>query len=436
VVQMGRWKICTISDLGTVVGGATPSTRKRENYEGGTIPWITPKDLSGVSRRFISHGERNITQQGLESCSAQLLPPETVLFSSRAPIGYVAIAEKELCTNQGFKSIIPNKDTDFMFLYYLLKFNKDKIEGYGSGTTFKEVSGASMRKIEVSVPELKEEQRRIARVLSIIDTKIENNTLINDNLEKQAKLVYDYWFNQFEFPDENGKPYKSSGRSMVWNGELSREIPEGWKVKTLRHVILNAKNGDWGNENYKKDSDIKVKCFRGADFSAISQEHQISAPTRYIGATHADRLLSNGDLVIEVSGGSPSQSTGRVGYINDVFIERCEGSVCCSNFCKAFTPLTLDHQFWLYFTWKSLYDSGLMFNYEGKTTGIKNLLFETLINSVKIAVPNTHLLKKFNGICSCMYAKIQKSLIESENLSSIRDSLLPLLMNGQAIVRD
>ena len=179
---MGRWKICTISDLGTVVGGATPSTRKRENYEGGTIPWITPKDLSGVSRRFISHGERNITQQGLESCSAQLLPPETVLFSSRAPIGYVAIAEKELCTNQGFKSIIPNKDTDFMFLYYLLKFNKDKIEGYGSGTTFKEVSGASMRKIEVSVPELKEEQRRIARVLSIIDTKIENNTLINDNL--------------------------------------------------------------------------------------------------------------------------------------------------------------------------------------------------------------------------------------------------------------
>ena len=223
---------------------------------------------------------------------------------------------------------------------------------------------------------------------------------------------------------------------MVWNDELEREIPDGWEVKTLRQVIFNAKNGDWGNDSCKKDSDIRVKCFRGADFSAISHIHQITAPTRYISATHADRLLSNGDLVIEVSGGSPSQSTGRVGYISDIFIERCEGSVCCSNFCKAFTPLTLDHQFWLYHTWKSLYDSGLMFNYEGKTTGIKNLLFETLINSVKIAVPNTQLLKEFNDICSCIYTKIQKTLIESEWLSSIRDFLLPVLMNGQVIVED
>lgn len=251
MVQMGRWKICTISDLGTVVGGATPSTRKRENYVGGTIPWITPKDLSGVSRRFISHGERNITQQGLESCSAQLLPPETVLFSSRAPIGYVAIAEKELCTNQGFKSIIPNKDTDFMFLYYLLKFNKDKIEGYGSGTTFKEVSGASMRKIEVSVPELKEEQRRIARVLSIIDTKIENNTLINDNLEKQAKILYDYWFTQFDFPDKQGKPYRSSNGKMVFNERINQNLPLGWSCLKMENAIENVRTGLNPRDNFK-----------------------------------------------------------------------------------------------------------------------------------------------------------------------------------------
>ena len=183
---MGKWKTGTISDLGTVVGGATPSTKNTKNYDGGTIAWITPKDLAGFSGRFISYGERNITEQGLKSCSTQLMPAHTVLFSSRAPIGYVAIAEQEICTNQGFKSVVPNKNTDYMFLYYLLKYSRDKIENLGSGTTFKEVSGSTMRGIEVSFPETIEEQRQIASVLSALDDKIEKNTVINDNLSVKA----------------------------------------------------------------------------------------------------------------------------------------------------------------------------------------------------------------------------------------------------------
>ena len=179
---MGNWITCTIADLGTVIGGATPSTKNADNYEGGNIPWITPKDLAGFFGRFISHGERNITKQGLESCSTQLMPAHTVLFSSRAPIGYVAIAENEVCTNQGFKSVVPNENTYYMFLYYLLKFNKDKIEHLGSGTTFKEISGNTMRGVEVVVPESLEEQKRIASILSAIDSKIETNKNINDNL--------------------------------------------------------------------------------------------------------------------------------------------------------------------------------------------------------------------------------------------------------------
>lgn len=180
--MMGNWKTCTIGDLGAVVGGATPSTKKTENYDGGTIAWITPKDLAGFSGRFISHGERNITEQGLKSCSTQLMPAHTVLFSSRAPIGYIAIADQEVCTNQGFKSVVPNEDTDYMFLYYLLKYNKGKIEKLGSGTTFKEVSGSTMRGIEVSVPNSIEEQRQIASLLSALDDKIEKNMEVNKNL--------------------------------------------------------------------------------------------------------------------------------------------------------------------------------------------------------------------------------------------------------------
>ena len=179
---MTKWIECKISDIGTVVGGATPSTKKPENYEKGKIAWITPKDLSTFSGRYIERGERNITEIGLKSCSTQLMPKNTVLFSSRAPIGYVAIAANEICTNQGFKSVIPNENTNSLFLYYLLKYNKDRIESMGSVTTFKEVSGNTMKNIVVFVPDDKKTQGKIASILGTIDDKIEENRRINNNL--------------------------------------------------------------------------------------------------------------------------------------------------------------------------------------------------------------------------------------------------------------
>lgn len=184
---MNGWVECTVGDLGEVVGGATPSTKNDDNYTSGSISWITPKDLSNFNGRYIYCGERNITELGLRSCSTRLLPPNTILFSSRAPIGYVAIAGKELCTNQGFKNVIPGKNTDFMFLYYLLKFNRSNIENMGSGTTFKEVSGNTMRAVKVCVPTDIDNQRKIAAVLSAIDDKIELNIAINENLHLASK---------------------------------------------------------------------------------------------------------------------------------------------------------------------------------------------------------------------------------------------------------
>ena len=150
---MSEWKECTIADLGEVVGGATPSTKKPENYENGDISWITPKDLSTFNDRFITRGERNITEIGLNSCSTRLLPPNSVLFSSRAPIGYVAIAAKEMCTNQGFKSIIPKADYWTTYIYCLLKDNIQLLEANASGTTFLEISGDTLKKLIVPIPD-------------------------------------------------------------------------------------------------------------------------------------------------------------------------------------------------------------------------------------------------------------------------------------------
>lgn len=248
---MVKWKCCTINDLGTVVGGATPSTKKLENYENGNIAWITPKDLAGLSGRYIFRGERNITEQGLKSCSTQLLPAHSVLFSSRAPIGYIAIAANEVCTNQGFKSVVPNDNTDYLFLYYLLKYNKNKIESLGSGTTFKEVSGKTMKSIEVMVPETIEEQRKIASVLSGIDDKIEENENINKNLLEQAENIfnkyYDTAINQQPFTSiisvlGGGTPKTSN--SDFWNGEIPfftpKDVGSPYTFQTEKYITVDG----------------------------------------------------------------------------------------------------------------------------------------------------------------------------------------------------
>lgn len=149
-----EWEVGTISNLGTVVGGSTPSKSKPEYYTGTGIAWITPKDLSINKSKFISHGENDITELGLRNSSATIMPEGTVLFSSRAPIGYIAIAAGEVTTNQGFKSIIPKPEIGTAFVYYFLKHNLPIIEGMASGSTFKEVSGSIMKGVPAVIPDI------------------------------------------------------------------------------------------------------------------------------------------------------------------------------------------------------------------------------------------------------------------------------------------
>ena len=147
------WAEGTISDLGTVVGGSTPSKAKPEYYTEHGIAWITPKDLSVEKSKFISHGADDITELGLRNSSASIMPEGTVLFSSRAPIGYIAIADGEVTTNQGFKSVVPHAHVGTAFVYYFLKGALPIIEGMASGSTFKEISGSSMRTVPAIIPD-------------------------------------------------------------------------------------------------------------------------------------------------------------------------------------------------------------------------------------------------------------------------------------------
>ena len=148
-----EWAIGTISDLGTVVGGSTPSKAKPEYYTESGIAWITPKDLSINKSKFVSHGENDITELGLRNSSASIMPEGTVLFSSRAPIGYIAIAAGEVTTNQGFKSVVPKPEIGTPFVYFFLKNTLPVIEGMASGSTFKEVSGSTMKNVPAVIPD-------------------------------------------------------------------------------------------------------------------------------------------------------------------------------------------------------------------------------------------------------------------------------------------
>ena len=148
-----EWDIGTISDLGTVVGGSTPSKAKPEYYTESGIAWITPKDLSINKSKFVSHGENDITELGLKNSSAAIMPEGTVLFSSRAPIGYIAIAAGEVTTNQGFKSVVPKPEIGTPFVYFFLKNTLPVIEGMASWSTFKEVSGSTMKNVPAVIPD-------------------------------------------------------------------------------------------------------------------------------------------------------------------------------------------------------------------------------------------------------------------------------------------
>ena len=409
--MMGNWKTCTIGDLGRVVGGATPSTKKAENYDGGTIAWITPKDLAGFSGRFISRGERNITEQGLKSCSTQLMPAHTVLFSSRAPIGYIAIAEQEVCTNQGFKSVVPDEKSDYMFLYYLLKYNKEKIETLGSGTTFKEVSGSTMRGIEVRVPETIEEQQRIASVLSALDDKIEKNTEVNENLQQQVQALFKKWF--IDNPD-----------AALWQ--------EG----TFSDLIEKTISGDWGKDKPSGNNTEMVYCIRGADIPEVRAGNKGKMPIRYIlPKNFASKQLVNGDIVVEISGGSPTQSTGRAAAISSSLLARYDKGMVCTNFCKALKPIT-GYSMYVYHYWQYLYDRGVFFSYENGTTGIKNLDISGFIETEPIFIAPAELVKKFDTFCQSVFSKVYANGLESEQLALVRDTLLPKLMSGEIDVND
>ena len=365
-----------------------------------------------------------ITLKGYNSCSCKLLPKGSVLFSSRAPIGYVAIASKELCTNQGFKSILPFPNiVDSMFLYYLLVNNRKRIEGLGSGTTFKEVSLKVMQNVKVKIPSMNT-QHKIASVLSSIDDKIELNRKINSNLEEQAKALFKSWFIDFE-PFKDGKFVDS---------ELGK-IPEGWKVGRYDDIVSATVVGDWGKDKPIGNYVHEVTCIRGCDFQDIKNGLTGNAPSRFIlEKNFKNKCFANNDILVEISGGTQTVSTGRVCPISQELISRYNGNVVCTNFCRVLRPIE-EYSAFIYYSWLYKYNHKVMFGYENGTSGIKNFRLNDFLSMEPLIIPPKDKVAEFQKVIDTINAQMQTTGLESSKLVETRDSLLPRLMSGEIDVR-
>ena len=382
-----------LGDVGTIVGGGTPSTKISEYWD-GDIPWLTPKDLSIYKEVYVSYGERNITKKGLNGSSARLMPKGSVLFSSRAPIGYIAIAQNDICTNQGFKSIIPNENTSSEYLYYWLKLNKNKIENLGTGTTFKEVSGAVMKNIEIDLPDLPT-QRSISATLSALDDKIAVNNKINSCLEEMAKAIFKSWFVDFE----------------PWGGVMPSEWKEGIITDIANDIICgktpSTKITEYFGENipFITIPDMHGKVFvtsteRSLSVAGESSQKSKTVPPNSICVS----CIATAGLVTLTSVSSQTNQ-----QINTI--------VCKDEICPYFVYLTMN----------DMSDHIKMLGSSGSTT---NNLNKGQFSKIELIIPESSVMIDFNHIIKPMFETIKHNQLENTHLAALRDTLLPRLMSG------
>jgi type I restriction enzyme S subunit len=418
---MSEWKELKIEDFCEVIGGGTPST-KEYSYYGGEISWITPRDLTNYKKRFILRGERNITELGLKNSSARILPKNSILLTSRAPIGYLAIAEKEVCTNQGFKSLVINPEkADYNFVYYLIKSNVERIKGLGTGTTFAEISGSVVKNLKFSLPDL-QTQTNIAKILSSLDDKIELNNKINHELETLAQTLFKQWFIDYEFPNENGEPYKSSGGEMV-ESELG-EIPKGWEVKRLDEISSEITRG-YTTKYVEKSNIINLnqKVNRGLHLDKSNFKYY---PNDTV--VPENKFVRQKDILINSLG---QGTLGRIHFYKEnstnVVIDQHITILRGNN--EQFLPEIL----YLMLTFNSNQK-----RLEEMVTGSTGMLMLNInkIREFKVVVPPIEHQKLLNNNIVPSFENINCNILENEQLISLRDTLLPKLITGELKVNE
>ena len=414
----GEWIETTIGEIADVVGGSTPSTKDPANFD-GHIPWLTPKDLSGPHRRYVERGERNLSEQGLRGCSAQLLPKNSVLLSSRAPIGYVAIAANPIATNQGFRSLVVKPEYHHEFLFYWLTANVDELERHASGSTFKELSGTSLKKIRIRLPAGREEQRAIAHILGTLDDKIELNRRMSETLEAMARALFKSWFLDFDPVRAKAegrdpglpKPLADLFPARLVDSELG-EIPEGWEVKCVDDEFELTMGQSPPGKTYNETGE-------GMPFYQGRADFQFRFPKRRVYCTAPTRHAKAGDTLISVR--------APVGDVN------VAGEDCAIGRGVAAARHKSGSRSYTYYFMCGLADVFARFEGEGTVFGS---ISKKDFHAIPCVAAPEEAIKGFERVCAPIDRRLAISERESRTLAALRDALLPRLISGELRVED
>ena len=298
------------------------------------------------------------------------------------------------------------------YLYYVLSDKQffNYATATSKGTKMPRGDRSAIMEYEIEERSRKE-QDNIASILYAIDKKIELNNKINNNLYEQARSLFKNYF-------------------------IDNPRRDSWEIGAFSDIVETTISGDWGKDSPLGSNTEMVYCIRGADIPEVKLGNKGKMPIRYIlPKNYAAKQLVDGDIVVEISGGSPTQSTGRAAAISTALLNRYDKGMVCTNFCKALKPKT-GYSMFLYHYWQYLYDTDVFFSYENGTTGIKNLNINGILEKETIFLPDFELIEQFNSLCASMYQVIYANGLENEQLSSLRDSLLPKLMSGELDVSE
>ena len=398
------------------------SVLNRETFKKGSFPNIIKYlDTGSLTKNKIEGFQHlNTKLDKIPSRAQRKVRINTILYSTVRPNQeHFGIIEREfdnIVASTGFTTIdITDKTVIPKFIYYLLT-QKNITEylhtiGLNSVSSYPSISPDDIGNLKFKIPDLPT-QKSIAKVLSDLDAKIELNNKINRELEVMAKTLYDYWFVQFDFPDEEGKPYKSSGGKMVYNAELKREIPEGWGVKKLSQ-IANITMGQSPSGSSYNDDGIGEIFFQG------STDFGWRYPTIRQYTTEPSRMAKSGDILLSVR--------APVGTLNIADNDCCIGRGLAALNSKS------GYDSYLYYVmeyFKQIFDHR---NNSGTTFGS---ITRDDLHSLKLIYPKDNLLKKYNQTVLKYNKMILNNHKQNQHLTALRDWLLPMLMNGQVTVKE
>jgi type I restriction enzyme S subunit len=419
----------SISELGTVVTGKTPSTSVSEYFD-GEYPFITPTDIATYNEKYLLSTERTISKAGSKVLKSNLLPPETICFVCiGSTIGKMCKTNAYSFSNQQINSLIPSEKYDSDYLFYNLRFLRSYFQLIGGGTGSGKgiVNKTAFSRTKMKVVEDIRIQHKIATILNNYDNLIENNKKRIQTLEELSNSLFKEWFIRFRFPGHEKYEKKES--------ELGR-IPSCFDVVKMNDIFNYYVGGGWGEEEPSEEFPADAYVIRGTDFPLISRGDVSSCPYRFHKlSNYTPRKLQENDIVLEISGGTAEQPVGRAVIITEGVLEQLDDKVICASFCKLIRPdYSKIDRYFLYHWLKYLYDARIVERYQLQSTGIINFKFEYFLKKGPVLLPKKEIMSLFDRIIEPIREEIDNLAKQNANLIKQRDSLLPRLMSGKLSV--